>query len=167
MSCLTDYIGIKVCSTDEAPGGGWINSLPGISLESIDKIATPDQITYRAVWADVQAEAYTRFEVDFMSEMNRCYELNVYCDYDALICNNKRKLLQAWKYLLGNQLMLFRLYSSRINRFTTLDIKDVQELKDHYQLEYEKALTQGVKLCDISSCELCCEGNPNTVTWLP
>lgn len=166
-NCFIDYIGIKACEGQEVPEGGWINSLPGITLESIDRIATEDQTTYLGVWEDVQAEAFTIFESDFMAEVNRCFELNAYCDYDTLMCNNRRRLLQPWKYLLGSQLMIFRLYSSRLNRFTTIGIKEATELRDYYHVEYKSALTLAMKLVDIGDCEMCCTGDPKVVTWLP
>lgn len=167
MDCLKDYIGIKVCG-DETPGSGlFINSLPGISLESIDKIANEDQITYAGVWSDVQDEAAVRFEMDFITEVNKCYQLNAYCDYEDLICNNKARLLNPWRYLLGNQLMQFRLYSTRLNRFTTVDLESAEKLLNFYQVEYEKALASAVKLIDTGDCCLQCGGNPEVVTWLP
>lgn len=170
MDCLLDYIGLKVCG-DETPASGlFINSLPGISLESIDKIADSEQVTYRGVWNDVQTEAAARFYIDVVNELTKCYILQPYCDYEDIICDsaNMMKLSQAWRYLLGNQLMLFRLYTTRLNRFTTVDIKQAAELRDFYQVEYEKALTLAAKLVNVSICEcIQCGGNPETVTWLP
>lgn len=168
MNCLTDHIGIKACSTDTSGSGQFINSLPGISLESVDKIADSEQITYKGVWVDVQEEAWNRFYVDVVNELSKCYQLQPYCDYESLICENKSKLITAWKYLLGNQLMLFRLYTTRLNRFTTVDIKQAAELRDLYQIEYEKYLTLAAKIMNVSSCEcMQCGGNPETVVWLP
>lgn len=167
MDCLLDYIGIKVCG-DETPGSGlFINSLPGISLESIDKIATEDQITYMGVWADVQAEAAVRFKIDFMTAITNCFKLNTDCDYEDLICDNKAILVNAWRYLLGNQLMLFRLYTNRLNIFTTVKLEDAAALRDLYQVEYEKSLKQSVNLIDVGDCEMCCGGNPEYVVWRP
>jgi hypothetical protein len=170
MECLIDYIGLKVCGTETSASGLFINSLPGISLESIDKIADSEQITYRGVWNDVQAEAAARFYIDVVNELTKCYTLQPYCDYEDIICDtaNMSKLSQAWRYLLGNQLMLFRLYTTRLNRFTTVDLKQAAELRDHYQVEYEKALTLAAKLVNVSICEcMDCGGNPDTVVWLP
>jgi hypothetical protein len=168
MSCLDNYIGLKVCGNETSDSGQFINSLPGISIESIDKIAEPEQVTFRGVWNDVQTEAWSRFYVDVINELTKCYELQPYCDYEMLICENKSKLITAWKYLLGNQLMLFRLYSPRLNRFTTIDSKQAAELRDHYQVEYEKALTLGAKIMNVSACECMeCAGNPETVYILP
>lgn len=168
MYCLENYIGLKVCGNETSDSGQFINSLPGVSLESIDKIAEPEQITYRGVWNDVQTEAWSRFYVDVINELSKCYSLQPYCDYENLICENKAKLITAWKYLLGNQLMLFRLYSPRLNRFTTIDLKKAAELRDYYQVEYEQALTLAAKIMNVSSCEcMKCGGNPETVYILP
>lgn len=168
MNCLTDYIGIKGCNNDTPPESAlFINSLPGISLESMDRIATADQITYMGVWSDVQDEAYAVFEIDFFESMMKCYKVQPYCDYTVLICNNKKLLAVAWRYLLGAQLMQFRLYTSRLNFFTTVAKEDAQELLGIYQGKYEEALAKAMLLIDVSSCCLECGGNPETVTWLP
>lgn len=167
MTCLAGYVGLKICGNEISESGLFINSLPGISLESIDKIAESEQISYAGVWADVQAEAAIRFYVDVVTEITKCYSVNPYCDYEEIICDNKLKLAVAWRYLLGNQLMLFRLYTTRLNRFTTIDLDQAAQLRDFYQVEYEKALAQAVQIIDVSSCELCCGGNPETVVWIP
>lgn len=167
MECLTDFVGIRGCG-ETVPGSGvYLNTLPGISLESLDKVADSEQITYKGLWADIQTEAGVRFYTDVIEELSKCFKLTPYCDYEELICQNKLRLLNAWRYLLGNQTMLFRLHSTRFNRFTTVDKKKAEELLDYYQAEYEKALQQAVKLMEVSSCELCCGGNPEYVTWLP
>lgn len=168
MDCLIDYIGIKVCGNETSGSGQFINSLPGISLESVDKIADAEQITYKGVWRDVQIETANRFYIDVVNELTKCYQLQPYCDYEELICSNKPKLITAWKYLLGNQLMQFRLYTTRLNRFTTVDLKQAAELRDFYAVEYEKALSLAAKIMDVSICDcMDCGGNPQTVYILP
>lgn len=167
LDCLIGYVGLKICGDETNISGLWINSLPGISLESIEKIADSEQVSYAGVWRDVQAEAQARFFVDVIDEISKCYQVSPYCDYEAIICGNKQIIGNAWRYLLGNQLMLFRLYTTRLNRFTTIDLKDAAELRDLYQAEYERSLTQAVKLIDVSGCCLECSGNPETVVWFP
>lgn len=171
MTCFLDYIGFFYCPGggiyDSPPSGIFINSLPGISVENTDKIADSEQISYIGVWSDVQKFALAQFRLDVMSEMQKCYKLNTDCDYDALICDNVEELTLAWKYLLGVSLMIFRLTSDRINRWTTIGRDEAKELRDFYQGEYFKALQQGVLLMDTDECCLQCEPNPSTVTWLP
>ena len=170
MECFIDYIGLSACAgVYESPASGiYINSLPGMSLESIDKTADQEQINYRGVWDDVQSNANAQFRTDIIAQINKCYKINCDCDYDALICENQEVLTQAWKYLLGVWLLIFRINSNRLNRYTTLDVPQAKELLDFYQSEYDKFLKSSVECMDISSCELCCGGNnPTMVTWLP
>lgn len=166
MDCFIDSVGIRSCDGEAVPTGGFINSLPGISLEQIDRIADADQISFAGVWSDIQAEAARRFEIDFMTSVSECYELNAYCDYEDMACTNSTKLLNAWRYLLGNQLMIERLYSSRIN-WVTLDRDQAKELRDLYQVNYENTLKQATKLLLIDDCCLVCSGNPQVVYFLP
>ena len=169
MTCLVDYIGFQACGgVYESPVSGlYINTLPGVSLESIDKIADSEQISYKGVWDDAQTEAAIRFKMDFISEVTKCYKITRTCDYEDFICDNLELLANAWRYLLGNQLMIFRLYSTRLNRFTTIDLDNAKELRDYYQVEYEKALSQAVRLIDFSTCCMECTSNPEYVTYLP
>lgn len=171
LSCYTNYIGLTLCYGegvyDVPPSGVYIDTLPGLQLESIDKIATEEQITFKGVWEDVQKGALGQFRQDVLFELKKCYSLNTECDLDELICNNIELTTQAYKYLLGVWLLLFRVNSNRLNRYTTVDMAQAKELKDFYQVEYEKALTQAVMLFDTTDCELCCSTNPEIVVWLP
>lgn len=168
MTCLFGYIGLSFCNGDAAPASGlFINSLPGITIESLDKVATEEQTTYMGLWEDAQKEAAIRFKADFIFKVRECFEINTECNYEDFICNNKEKLVNSWRYLLGNQLMIYRIYSTRLNRFTTIDIEEAKQLKDFYQVEYEKYLAQEIKFIDFSDCCMPCNTSVNTVTWLP
>lgn len=167
MDCLFGYIGLDFCS-DEQPGSGlYINSLPGITIESMDKVATEEQTTYVRLWEDAQKEAAIRFKADFIAKVRECFEINTECDYEEFICNNKDKLVNSWRFLLGNQLMIYRIYSTRLNWFTTIDIDQARQLKDFYQVEYERYLEQEIKFIDFSSCCMPCNNSIQSVTWLP
>jgi hypothetical protein len=169
MDCFVDYIGLSYCAgIYEQPGSGiYLNSLPGISIQSIDAIADSEQTTYLGVWADVQKSAVAQFRIDVISEMNKCFKLNRGCDYSTLICENRDILIQAWKYSLGVWLMIFTLNTDRLNRYTTVDRKQAEELRVFYQLEYEKALNQSVRLMNTDECCLECGSNPEIVYMLP
>jgi len=169
MECLIDYIGFINCSgSDESPSGMYINTLPGITLESVDKIATNEQVTYLQVWKDAQVEAALRFKNDFIKELNKCYTISRKCDYEDMICDNLEYLTVAWRYLVGNQLMVYRMNSSRLNRFTTIDKKQAEELAAYYQVQYQEAIEIAMKIVDVSGC---CQqetnNNPQRVWWLP
>ena len=74
MVCFHDYIGLSLCAgAYEVPASGiYINSLPGLNIESIDKIADQEQINYIGVWEDVQTNAMQQFRVDVIAEMMKC-----------------------------------------------------------------------------------------------
>lgn len=169
MECLINYIGLQVCVNQEPSESGlYINGLPGITLESIDKIATADQITYAGVWRDAQNEASITFLQDFKEALNNCYTLSRHCDYEDMICDNLEHLTTAWRYLLGIQLMLYRIYSTRLNRFTTVGLEEAKELLAVYQARYEAALKKAISLIDVSSCcQIECTNNPQRIEWLP
>lgn len=70
MDCLLNYIGLKQV-TLSPESGLFVNSLPGMSTEFADKIASEEQIHYAGVWADVQANAFGRLEgmvINLLSE---------------------------------------------------------------------------------------------------
>lgn len=170
MNCFINHIGLTNCTTgvyDVPASGIYLNSLPGITIENVDKVASNDQITYLGLWDDVQEFALAQFRLDVMNEIKKCYKINSDCDYDTLICANIDDLTLAWKYLLGASLMIFRLNSDRLNRWTTIGREQAQGLLDQYQGWYIAALQQGVLLMDTSECCLTCEPNPAVVVWLP
>lgn len=167
LDCLVNYIGLKSCG-DENPGSGqFINSLPGISLDMVAATFEREQATVKALWQEIQLEAYNRFYIDFLSEINKCHNLSPYCDYNTMICDNLQYLTLSWKYLLGSTMMQFRIYTERLNTYTTVKLAEAKELKDHYDVEYEKALKQAALLIDTSTCCADCGGNPKSVVWLP
>lgn len=170
MQCFLNHIGLSYCTRgvyDVPASGIYLNSLPGISIENIDKIADSEQVTYLGVWDDVQTTALGQFRLDIINKLRECFALDRECDYDTMICENVDVLTVAWKYLLGATLMIFRLNSDRLNKWTTIKREEAKELRDYYQAEYEKALQQGVLLMNTESCCLQCAPNPETVTWLP
>lgn len=172
LECLDGYVGLWYCDTayGQAASGLYVNQLPGVSIESIDMTANDEQITYLGLWDDVQKAAKPRFRLDFITKLTECFKLSRGCDYDSIICQEKNlELLSvAWQYLLANQLMLFRLHTNRLNRYTTIDKEDAEKLRDYFSEEYYKYLAIAVKLVDVGDCAcIQCGGNPEYVTWLP
>lgn len=167
--CLKDYVGVKLCDDSlNPPGSGlYINSLPGLSIEALDNIADSEQITYKGIYSDAQDEAWQLFQVDFFNALSNCYDIKSTDDWSSLICPNKKKLVGAWRYLIGVELMIYRQYSPRLN-FFTMDAKEAAGLQTLYQTEYESALEKSMKIIDISSLHIHCgPGQIQSVIWLP
>lgn len=90
------------------------------------------------------------------------------CDPSAIAFHFRKLFLPAWLFLLGNQICVELLASSTINQHTTVDREQYSELKDHYQVEFEKALqtiTAGIRLHD--SCCIACKKDVKRVSWRP
>jgi hypothetical protein len=168
LDCLIDSVGIYYCEGAEAPESGlYINSLPGISVESIDHTADSEQVTFLGVWADVQSNAVNQLFRDIRTEIKKCFELNSQCNYEDLICENAEVFYDSWRYLLGTWLMIFRLTSPRLNWWTTIAREDAEKLQALYRSEYESGLKQSVQLMNIDNCCMVCSPTPKRVTWLP
>ena len=167
IDCFIDSIGLQACAGTEPASGLYLNTLPGLSVEAIDNIADAEQVTYLGVYADVQKNALAQFNLDVRGEIGKCYRVNKDCDYDTLICNNAENLYLAWKYLLGVHIMDMRIFSSRLNWFTTVSMDDARELQGVYQAKYEEALKAAVQIMDTSECCLTCAPSPKYVWTLP
>lgn len=81
---LTNYIGLKNCNLPTPESGDYINELPGMSTELVDKIANSEQINFAGVWADVQKNAFRRFKDD---TINLMYD---YIKFNSIIYQTRR-----------------------------------------------------------------------------
>lgn len=54
------------------------------------------------------------------------------CALDNLVCNNKELFANAWMNLLSAEVMTESMYSNRINRWTTVDRKRAEELRQEF-----------------------------------
>jgi hypothetical protein len=153
MDCLKNFIQIEGCSAPEYeydsntdgddnpstdhtdPSGLFINKdLPGVTLESIDKIANSEQLTFLGVWSDVQDRGIRKFRIRVKSGYKELFNK---CDIDDdWFCDNREAMALPLLYFLGSELMFERLYSSRINRYTTIDKEKASQLKTEFDNEF-------------------------------
>ena len=71
---------------------------------------------------------------------------SVRCTYNNVVCKNKRYFATAFRLLLGIELMTERIYSSRINKWTTVDLKKAYELRSEFEVQYRGGeVSQSVK----------------------
>ena len=153
MDCFLDYIGIKGCGAPVPDSGVYINDLPGVTLENIERIADAEQETFLGVWKDVQALGVRQFGRKLLFAFrNRWKEAccKEGCDPEELICREDVIPLftDALLYYLGAQLMTERLYSIRLNRFTTIDREQAAELRDYFMAEMEEPF----KIASVQCC---------------
>ena len=82
------------------------------------------------------------------------------CGYDNIICANKPEFTDVWLYLLGSEFMLECMYSTKMNRFTTIDRPSAEELNSYYGNKYEEALAEVIKGLEVKEDDCCIECDP-------
>lgn len=86
---MIDYVGLKNCNLPTPDSGIYLNSLPGMTTEMVDRIAAEEQINFAGVWRDVQDRAYLRLKNDVINEMYKYIKFNQ-------ITYQTRKLIKAY-----------------------------------------------------------------------
>jgi len=76
ITCLTDTIGLAGCGSSTPVSGLYVNSLPGISIKSIEILADAEQRTYLGVWDDVQVRADAWLESEALNLWNKKYKIH-------------------------------------------------------------------------------------------
>lgn len=162
MDCLKNYIQIKGCAapaygyddntdgdndaetTPPEASGLFINVDLPLSLEQIDKIADAEQQTFLGVWDEVQNRAIKKFVIRVSAGYKELFGI-CYLD-DDWFCENRQKLAYALLYFLGMELMTERMFSTRINRYTTIDRNRAAELKSEFDAEFRTQLKDALEL---------------------
>ena len=142
MLDLTGIIGISDSIGETATL--YVCDLPGISIDNLSGIADNDQVDVTGVWEDVSKRAAIRFKTSFTSALNEKFHI---CKPDIIECiiEKYKELLSVsiW-YLCGAELMVERVNSDRLNRYTTIDRKRAIELRDYFYNEFDIELKQAV-----------------------
>ena len=89
--------------------------------------------------------------------MSGIFSLN--CTFDAFICNNANTFAEPLWYQCGAELMTERLYSDRINRFTTIDKEKAKELRDYFSAEADNKLALILDGTELNCSDICLECN--------
>jgi len=58
------------------------------------------------------------------------------CSYSGLVCQNKKHFADAWLHCLALEVLDQRIYSNRLNSWTTINVKRAQELKVQLNAQY-------------------------------
>lgn len=83
---------------------------------------------------------------------------SVKCKYDSIICDNIDLFATPYSYLCASELMLERIASSRWNMFTVTQ-KQAEELKAHYDVEFEKSIELACNGIDLDMNDICLSCN--------
>ena len=80
------------------------------------------------------------------------------CSWEPILCNNRGIFTSVLWYLMGRELMIERMFSDRLNRFTTIDLKRAEQLKDYFDTMFQKemqAVFDGIDPTTWDACVKC------------
>jgi hypothetical protein len=83
------------------------------------------------------------------------------CSFEGLICANKNTFDAAYWNLLGLELMIEQIYTDRLNKYTTIRREEAKELRDYYQVEFDKYIEQAIEGISMDNFDCCLECNEN------
>ena len=84
MDCLKGLIGFRGCIGFESKVGRYVNDLPGISLESVEKIANDEQESFLGVLEAVENRSLKRFESAVRLEFSKKYSIKSIVESEIL-----------------------------------------------------------------------------------
>ncbi len=143
LDCLKGFIPIKQGDT-ESPSGLFINVDLPITLDMLSKIKETDQADLEAMWLEIQLRGIKKFIIRVKLGYRELFGI---CSIDDdWFCENKEDLAVALLYYLGSELMTERIFSTRINRYTTIDMEKAQKLKELFDNEFTVQLKAALEI---------------------
>lgn len=85
--------------------------------------------------------------------------VNVKCSYSGFVCNNKSLFKMAFAYLLGEEFMNERIYSDRLNRYTTIDVQKAKDLRAEFEASFKDELSTAISGISLDKHDCCLECN--------
>ena len=95
MNCLTNYVGLLNCGSTEPISGVYINDYPGMGMELLESISTPEQASYAGFWASTQRAAYQRFRMDVQKVLFSVAEARL----DQVLFRTSKQYVQQWSQI--------------------------------------------------------------------
>ena len=86
--------------------------------------------------------------------------ISLQCSFDGLVCASKSLFSTALWYLLGAELMTERIYTDRINAYTTVDRKKSKELLGLFEQRYADEMDLIVEGISLKTTDCCLECDP-------
>ena len=143
-SCLKDFILIKQEGGETAESGLYINVDLPITLDMLNKIKETEQSDLIDLWDEIQDRTIKKFVIRVKQGYRELF--GVCTVDDDWFCENKDDLSIALLYYLGSELMIERIFSTRINRYTTIDKKKAEELKALFDEEFPIQLKAALEI---------------------
>lgn len=158
MEFLRGFIGLSSHDGVEVESGLYVDSLPGISSEVITRVAD-DRDGGDTLWSKIEWRALLKFRTLFISEVNKAHKVHNQSICECLIRENRLLLATSLWYLMGAEVMVERITSSRVN-VATINKNTPRELKEMFEDSFRKELAEAVLTIDVHASECFADGCP-------
>jgi len=100
-------------------------------------------------------------DIDTFVEGSNTYGLSIIyglrCAYDAAICSNRQEFIEPLQMVHGVEFLSERIYSTRVNRFTTIDLQKAKDLRTELEGIYQSSLQAVLDGLMIDESDCCIE----------
>ena len=86
-------------------------------------------------------------------------DISIQCDFTTLLCATKNLFAAPLLYLGSREIMNERIYSDRLNRYTTIDAKKARELRDEYNAQFVQELESVLNGIELNTSDCCISCN--------
>ena len=93
MNCLTNYIGLKGCTQETPLSGLYINDYPGMYMELLEQISSPEQMSYLGFWESVQNISYERLKRDVQNALF----ISAKVQLNQVLFQTSNQFVQQWQ----------------------------------------------------------------------
>lgn len=156
FDCLVGFIGLSNNVSGEVPSGLYADALPDISEAQIEKLVDGEK-DIKELWQEIERRAILKFRTFFIRAVNESHKISDKNKCECLICEHKDLLATSLWYLLGEEIMIQRSNSSRLNTYTTIDKAKAKDMRVEFHDAFVRELETAVHGIDIhaSSCFTC------------
>lgn len=115
------------------------------NVDGINIYFGSSEIQSEILYTDVQKSSVGSISID--AEIN--------CSISDFICQNKKILQQPYWYQLGNQMLLFKLGSPKLNYFTSTNLENTNTLREEFLSQYRSSIKRVVDAIPLTGESLC------------
>jgi len=109
----------------------------------------------------------TLVDAGVLTYLNNTYGMagivSVRCKYEGIICKNKSVISTALWYLMGAELLADRIYTDRLNRYTTIDREIAKQLRAEFEERYNVELQLALDGINIQVSDPCIDCNGQVI----
>ncbi len=144
MDCLKGFILIKKEGTNTSPSGLFINVDLPITLDKLERIKEAEKADIDQMWEEIQDRAIKKFVIRVKLGYRELFGI---CNVaESWFCSNKENLAVPLLYYLGSELMMEQMFSTRVNRFTTIDREKASDMKAEFDKEFNIQLKAALEI---------------------